>query len=151
LFADPNGLDSVPYTWEDNDYSLRAGSPCIDAADGNAAPETGILANPRHDDPGVENTGIGNPNYVDIGAYEFQGTTTSLAGDYCGSSFGPPDGYVDVWDLMEFADHWHTRTGEGNWDVIFDLSGPGFSDPDGYIDVWDLMTFADHWHEGEKP
>jgi len=52
---------------------------------------------------------------------------------------------------MEFADHWHTRTGEGNWDVTFDLAGPSFSDPDGYIDVWDLMAFAGHWHEGEKP
>jgi len=27
--------------------------------------------------------------------------------DFCGVNFGPPDGYVDVWDLMEFANHWH--------------------------------------------
>ena len=71
--------------------------------------------------------------------------------DFCGPNFSPPDGYVDVWDLMQFADHWHTRTGDGNWDAKFDLAGPSFADPDGYIDVWDLMVFADHWHEGVKP
>ena len=75
----------------------------------------------------------------------------SITGDFCGPSFGPPDGYVDVWDLMQFAEHWHTRTGEGNWDAKFDLAGPSFAGPDGYIDVWDLIAFADHWHEGEKP
>ena len=76
--------------------------------------------------------------------------TTGIIGDFCGPSFGPPDGYVDVWDLMQFADHWHTRTGEGNWDAKFDLAGPNFAGPDAYIDVWDLMTFADHWHEGAR-
>ena len=72
-------------------------------------------------------------------------------GDFCGPNFGPPDGYVDVWDLMQFADHWHTRTGDGNWDAKSDLTGLNFGDVDGYIDVWDLMVFADHWHEGEAP
>jgi len=74
-----------------------------------------------------------------------------LIGDFCGANFGPADGYVDVWDLMQFADHWHIRDGEGNWDAKFDLTGPNFGDADGYIDVWDLMTFADHWHEGVRP
>ena len=72
-------------------------------------------------------------------------------GDFCGANFGPPDGYVDVWDLMQFADHWHTRPIDSNWDLKFDLAGPNFIAPDGYIDVWDLMVFADHWHEGVKP
>ena len=74
-----------------------------------------------------------------------------LIGDFCGPNFGPPDGYVDVWDLMQFADHWHIRTGEGNWDATFDLAGLNFGPPDGYIDVWDLMAFADQWHESENP
>ena len=73
-----------------------------------------------------------------------------LTGDFCGANFGPPDGYVDVWDLMQFADHWHTATGDSNWDSKFDLTGPNFGDPEGYVDVWDLMVFADHWHEGQK-
>ena len=79
------------------------------------------------------------------------GAFIETIGDFCGANFGPPDGYVDVWDLMQFADHWHTRTGEGNWDAKFDLTGPDFEDIDGYVDVWDLMTFADNWHKGQKP
>ncbi len=74
-----------------------------------------------------------------------------IIGDFCGVGFGPPEGYVDVWDLMQFADHWHTRPSDSNWDSKFDLAGPGFGTPDGYIDVWDLMEFANHWHEGVKP
>ena len=77
--------------------------------------------------------------------------TLGPVGDFCGANFGPPDGYVDVWDLMQFADHWHTRPSDSNWDPKFDLAGPNFSAPDGYIDVWDLMVFADHWHEGVQP
>ena len=78
-------------------------------------------------------------------------TRNGLVGDFCGANFTDPDGYVDVWDLMQFAEHWHIRTGEDNWGSEFDLAGPSFGDADGYIDVWDLMVFADHWHEGEKP
>ena len=74
-FIDPNGTDNDPNTWEDNDYSLSPGSPCIDAADGNAAPSTDIIGNVRQDDPGTANSGTGDIGYVDIGAYEFQGIT----------------------------------------------------------------------------
>jgi len=97
---------------------------------------------------------ISNAIYNSAGKVEsFDATVTpdDVVGDFCGPNFDPPDGYVDVWDLMYFADHWHTRTGEGNWDLKCDLTGPNFGDPDGYVDVWDLMTFADHWHEGEPP
>jgi len=86
-----------------------------------------------------------------FGKFAVASVGLSPIGDFCGPNFGPADGYVDVWDLMQFSDHWHTRTGDGNWDAQFDLAGPNFADPDGYIDVWDLMTFADHWHEGEPP
>ena len=102
---------------------------------------------------------IGQPNadsasggiYELFGGFWPGGGIIPVIVDFCGPNFGPPDGYVDVWDLMQFADHWHTRTGEGNWDAKFDLAGPSFADPDGYIDVWDLMVFADRWHEGERP
>ncbi len=76
---------------------------------------------------------------------------TGIIGDFCGAEFGPPDGYVDVWDLMQFADRWHTRTDDTDWDAKFDLVGPDFGNLDGYVDVWDLMVFADHWHEGQEP
>lgn len=55
---------------------LQAGSACIDAADGDVAPDMDILGNPRNDDPGMDNIGAGTPGYTDIGAYEYQDTTT---------------------------------------------------------------------------
>ncbi len=62
LFIDPeNGI-----------FRLQAGSPCIDAGDGDWAPEFDMDGNPRVDDPATPNTGSGNPNYTDIGPYEYQ-------------------------------------------------------------------------------
>ena len=74
---------------------------------------------------------------------------TGLIGEFTGP-VGTPDGYVDIWDLMYFADRWHTTPSDANWDPICDLSGSGGTS-DAYIDIWDLMVFADHWHEGEPP
>ena len=155
-YWDPNGtpLDPNDDFWVDGNYRLMAGSPCIDAGDNSAVPvgiTTDLDGKPRFsDDPNTTDTGSGIPPIVDMGAYEFPGINL-IIGDFCGPNFGSTDGYVDVWDLMQFADHWHTRTGEGNWDAKFDLAGPTFADTDGYVDVWDLMVFADHWHEGEPP
>ena len=54
------------------DLRLQAGSPCIDAADGDAAPASDIEGNGRYDNTAVTNTGTGTPDYVDMGAYERQ-------------------------------------------------------------------------------
>ncbi len=77
LFFDPDGLDA----WDDNDYWLSAGSPCIDAANGNMAPATDIDGYERFDDPDTTNTGWGtdsNPEYVEIGAHEFGGLINTV-------------------------------------------------------------------------
>ena len=151
-FMDADGSDDAVGTADDN-LRLLAGSLCINAGDNTAVPSD------ADDLDGDGNTTEPIPwdldknpriinDEVDLGAYEFQ---RLIIGDFCGANFTDPDGYVDVWDLMQFADHWHTRTGEGNWDAKYDLAGPNFGDADGYIDVWDLMSFADHWHEGAKP
>ena len=50
---------------------LLSDSPCIDAANGDAAPDADILGNARYDDPATVDIGTGDPTYVDIGAYEF--------------------------------------------------------------------------------
>ncbi|KPL25673.1 MAG: hypothetical protein AMJ75_00150 [Phycisphaerae bacterium SM1_79] len=94
-----------------------------------------------------------NVGHVEPAPASPDSTTTSVwvTGDFGGPDSGPPDGYVDVWDLVQFADHWHTSEGGADWDATFDLAGPNFGDSDGYVDIWDLMVFADHWHEGEKP
>ena len=71
--ADPDGEDGL-FGTNDDGYHLLPGSPGIDA--GNSELEgisgTDIAGNPRYDDRGVINTGIGEPDYVDIGAYERQ-------------------------------------------------------------------------------
>lgn len=63
LFVDP----TVPA------FQLEAGSPCVDAADGDRAPAKDKEGDPRYDDPDTPNTGSGKPRYADMGAYEFQG------------------------------------------------------------------------------
>ena len=150
-------IDTDPFFVDPGAHNnhLSSDSPCIDAGDNAVVPPDandldgdGNITEPIPWDIDRNPRIIGDK--VDMGAYEFQGINL-ITGDFCGANFGPPDGYVDVWDLMQFADQWHTDTGDSNWDSKFDLAGSSFGDPDGYIDVWDLMVFADHWHEGQKP
>jgi cysteine-rich repeat protein/predicted outer membrane repeat protein len=62
LFVDPSN----------GDFHLSAFSPCIDAGDGDSAPELDFDENSRVDDPNTDNTGSGTPAYTDIGAFEYQ-------------------------------------------------------------------------------
>ena len=62
LFNDPSN----------HDFHLTAGSPSIDAADGDVAPTLDMDGNARVDDTNVGDTGTGNPPYADHGAFEYQ-------------------------------------------------------------------------------
>jgi hypothetical protein len=61
------------------DYRLDYRSPCIDAADGAAAPAADFMGAPRYDDPRTANTGTptGGGAYADLGAFEFVETAAS--------------------------------------------------------------------------
>jgi len=72
-FVDPNDADGDDDIWMTSDDGLViTNTRCIDAANGNVDPNTDILGNSRDDDPNWSNIGIGEPNYVDMGAYEHQ-------------------------------------------------------------------------------
>jgi predicted outer membrane repeat protein len=69
--TDPNGSDNK---WMTSDDGLAIDDTrAIDAANGNVDPTTDILGNSRYDDSSWSNDGTGDPNYVDMGAYEYQG------------------------------------------------------------------------------
>jgi hypothetical protein len=141
LFVDPDGPDDDPFTWEDNDYHLSPGSPCIDAGNNMAVPfdaadldgdgYTGeripfdLDGNPRFvQDPFTGDTGVPDlPVYrhiVDMGAYEYP---------FC---FGDlhDDNEVGLSDLAELLGHYGTTAGATYYD--------GDLDGDGDVDLADL-------------
>lgn len=73
--ADPKFVDPV-----NGDFRIDDRSLCIDAGDSSSVPSgvsTDLDGNPRfHDDPGTPDTGRGPAPIVDMGAYEFQTTST---------------------------------------------------------------------------
>lgn len=67
LDEDPDFLDP-----DTGDLHLGENSECVDAANGDAAPPADRDGLSRFNDPDVPNTGFGDPDYVDMGAYERQ-------------------------------------------------------------------------------
>ena len=71
-----NGIEADP-RWQApraGDFHLAAGSPAIDSANSSAPGQPGADAegNPRVDDPGTPDTGMGVRTFDDRGAYEHQ-------------------------------------------------------------------------------
>ena len=65
-FADPDGPDDDPATYEDNNYRLSADSPCIDRGDNS------LLVSPGSDIDGNLRIAFGKDSLrVDMGAHEF--------------------------------------------------------------------------------
>lgn len=153
LFFDPDGPDDDPNTWEDNDYRLSTGSPCIDAGDNTAVPSDladldadadrdervpfDLDGYPRFiEDPFTPNTGVADPpDYryvVDMGAYEFQ---------FCYGDLDD-DGQVGLSDLAALLGHYGTQTGATYYD--------GDLDSDGDVDLADLAELLG-WYGTECP
>ena len=146
VFVDPDGPDDDPNTWEDNDYHLSPGSPCIDAGCNGGVPrDSGDLDNDGDteeitpldldgegrffDDPDTPDTGCGFAPIVDMGAYEFGDTGPQpCPGDMDG------DRDVDHSDLGILLSLWGA-TDECDLDC------------DGDIDQGDLAILLVHWGE----
>jgi hypothetical protein len=119
--ADPMFVDA-----ENGNYRIAPGSPCIDAGNNTAVPPeitTDLDGNPRfRDDPCTEDTGLGDPPIVDMGAYEFQ--------PLCPCDFDC-DGDVDTFDLLHLLGAWGTPDGD--------------VDADGDTDTADLLALLGMW------
>lgn len=147
LFVDHDGPDNDPDTWEDNDYRLASGSPCIDAADDTAVPPDATDLDGDDDqserapldldylprfvnDPSTGDTGIADPpdypNVVDMGAYEL-GIGSDLDGD-CD---------VDIADLAQLLSNYGTTNGADY--------GDGDVDHDGDVQLPDLAELLAHY------
>ncbi len=129
LFEDPDGPDDDPDTWEDNNYHIISGSPCIDAADNTAVPKgvvTDLDGNPRFiDDPVTKDTGLGDPPIVDMGAYEYQ-ALIACPWDLDKS------GSVGTGDLLELFTQWGT-------------AGSADFDESGEVGTGDLLVLFVNW------
>ena len=133
LFVDPDGPDNDPSTLADNDYHLARGSPGVDAGDNAAVPDgadVDLDGKPRFaDDPGMPDTGHGDPPLVDLGCYEFQPCPGDLNGD----------GNRDFIDFIIFSNAWLTQLGDPNWNPACDLNG------DGSVDYTDFTVLSNGW------
>jgi predicted outer membrane repeat protein len=127
-FVTVRGADGIIGTPDDN-VRLLPGSPCIDAADNTALPPdivTDLDRHPRYvDDPTTEDTGIGEPPIVDMGAYEFRLGDV----DY--------DGSVGVMDLLSLLGQW----GE----CAPDTPCTADLDDNGVVNVADLLLILAQW------
>ena len=144
LFADPDGPDNDPATWQDNDYRPAAGSPCIDAGK-NAAFPTGILTDLDgrlrfFDDPDspdcryVPGT-CGTAPIIDMGAYEYQPLVILLGDLNC-------DGLLDIGDVAAFALSLVDPAGYGAAYPECDI-GRADMNADGAADGLDVQPFVD--------
>ncbi|MFG0305958.1 MAG: GC-type dockerin domain-anchored protein [Phycisphaerales bacterium JB040] len=106
-------------------YRLAEGSPCIDSGSNALALSSFDLdgATRYHDDTGTPDTGEGTAPVVDMGAYEFQGTTFVCPADV------NYDGVVDNGDIGAFIGLFLTQ------DPAADFTG------DGIVDNGDIGAF----------
>jgi len=85
--GDPDGADNKFCTVDDGLRLSFDDSPCIDAADGDAAPITDITVYARIDIMDIDNIGRGNPDFADMGAYEALRKYVHFTGALMGGEF----------------------------------------------------------------
>jgi len=141
----PAGGDGLLLTLDDG-LRLYTNSPCIDAADGDDAPDTDILHFGRIDISYVDNTGRGDPNYADIGAYESYGSVTKVWYVNADVQGGNDDGttWADAFDDMQEAlTNPALAAGDEIWVVAASSPYvPGMQRSDSFVLVSDVAVYG---------
>jgi hypothetical protein len=118
LFVAPVAPASAPSIA--GDYRLSAGSPAIDSAsnsDATSIGSTDLAGNPRYaDDTGLIDTGEGTAPIIDMGAYEFQGTSQPTA-DVNRDGIVSPTDAIYVINRLGTTDPTADVDGNGNVDT----------------------------------
>jgi|GEM_PF-3116010 len=184
-FDGGDGWRSSPFWFDpdaesNNDYGdLRPApnSPMIDAGDNTAVPADlfdldndgdtaepipyDLDGNPRFlDDTAIPDSGVAGAGYtqvVDIGPYEFQGTSpdpcradlTSLNAPPGDPAYGVPDGATTAADIQFYINAWITL------DTLADMTttnapagDPNYGVPDGAVTAADLQFYVNLWLAG---
>lgn len=115
-------------------FDLAGLSPCIDAGDNAGVcigADSDLAGLPRfRDDPNTIDTGFGFGAIVDMGCYEFQPSSPACTED-CSL---PPDGLVDLEDLLEVIENW-AQVGPEQADVDLNF----------VVDMDDLLRVIHSW------
>lgn len=106
----PAGTDGV-FGTQDDGLRLKMISPCIDAADGDAALDTDMCGDARVDMDFALNFGVGKPDYADIGACEYSESRGYL------TSFEQYQGYVKGSTIDE-VDGWQVDSGSPTYATV---------------------------------
>jgi len=100
----PGMIDADPLFRSSGSFELDAGSPCIDAADGNSIDGDGdFLGKPRFtDDRNVPDQGVGPMTYLDMGAIEHVPAIRYVKADATGTGDGTSwaDAMTDLQDAL---------------------------------------------------
>ncbi|MBR4902758.1 MAG: hypothetical protein IKZ46_17595, partial [Victivallales bacterium] len=111
IWADPLFTDAIH-----GDFTLKAGSPCIDAGDGTVAPARDYWGRPRMDVVKVADTGTTDEGGVcpDIGIYEMQGAYNGPCANLAVSAVSAPSEAMSGGNITA---RW-TITNEGELDAV---------------------------------
>lgn len=74
-YSGTGNIDSIPLfdSTLNGRFQLESDSPCIDAANSDVVLDLDKDSSQRYDDTSVTDTSVGDPTYVDMGVYQYQG------------------------------------------------------------------------------
>ena len=108
----PAGTFDAKWGTGDDGLRLQDSSPCIDTADGDAAPEKDIRGVQRYDEDGASG-GTGEPDYVEIGAYEYHPVEVHFCGVTICDEPNIPWEWIKAFDFGDDGTYSNIKVGLG--------------------------------------